>query len=109
MLLVPLVGGVLPRLADSREREKNPMNATFYRLALPALLLATTPALLLAAPLKVGPAAGDTHCNVVTCPHCGQSMAVAQTSDYTINFSADSIHPKTGSARFSIGVTNPAG
>jgi hypothetical protein len=63
----------------------------------------------MAAPLKVGPAAGDTHSNVVKCPHCGQSIAVSQANGFTINFSADLIHPKSGTARFSIGVTGPNG
>jgi hypothetical protein len=85
------------------------MNTTLYRMTLPALLLATTPSLLMAAPLKVGRVTGDTHCNVISCPHCGHAMAIAQASDYVINFAADSIHPKTGQARFTIGVTDPAG
>jgi hypothetical protein len=85
------------------------MTALLHRWALPALLLAATPALALAVPIAVGTSGGTGPQSVIMCPHCGGPIACAQAGDYNISFSADSIHPKTGTARFSIGVTDRTG
>lgn len=83
------------------------MKSTFSRLAL-CVLLGTMPALALAVPLVVGTTGGGPQ-TVVMCPHCGGPVACAQAGDFNINFSADSVHPKTGAARFYVGLTDRTG
>jgi hypothetical protein len=78
------------------------------RLTLPALLLATASTLALAGPLKVKPAGGEGQ-KVIVCPHCKQPIAITQAGDYTIAFSGEEIHPKSGAARFYIRVTDASG
>lgn len=84
------------------------MTASIRRFVLPALLLATTPALALAVPVMVGTAGGGPQ-SVIMCPHCGQPIACAQAGDYSISFSANSINSKTGATRFNIGLADRAG
>jgi hypothetical protein len=89
-------------------KEISSMKTVLYRLALPALLLATTPVIALASPLKVSPVGGDSHM-MIMCPHCHQPIAGAKAGDYTIAFSADVRQIKTGSLQFYIDVTDQTG
>lgn len=83
------------------------MEKRSIRLALSTLALTMIPALSLASPLKVKP--GGEGQKVIMCPHCKEPIAVTQAGDYTVAFSGEEIHPKTGAARFYIRVTDPSG
>jgi hypothetical protein len=85
------------------------MTGSFRRWILPALLLATTPALALAVPVVVSTRGGGGPQTVIMCPHCGGPIACAQAGDYNINFSADAIQPKTGVTRLYVGLTDRNG
>jgi hypothetical protein len=71
------------------------MKRVFDRLAVPVLLLAATPALVLAYPAKVKTAGGQSQ-TVIMCPDCSAPIACARVGEYTIAFSADLDTPKTG-------------
>jgi hypothetical protein len=85
------------------------MTASIRRLVLPVLMMMTIPAVALAVPIIVAPAPSGGPQSVIMCPHCGGPIACAQAGDYNINFSADSIHPKTGATRLYVGLTDRAG
>jgi len=61
-----------------------------------------------AGPLKVRTGGSEVQATAV-CPHCGHPIVSNPTGDYTVMFSGDEVHPKTGAARFEIGVTDRAG
>jgi hypothetical protein len=78
------------------------MKATLGYRTLAVLTLAAVPALALAHPLKVRPAAGESQ-TVIMCPDCSQPIACARVGDYTVSFAAAVDHPKTGSsAQFNV-------
>jgi hypothetical protein len=81
----------------------------FYGPALPALVVATVPALDLASSLGVH-AAGSASQTVFMCPDCNQPIACAKAGDYTLAFAADIDHPKNGgTVRFHVRVTERNG
>jgi hypothetical protein len=92
---------------DAQEKG-NMMRNRFYLLALPVVFVMAAGTTATAGPLRVQSAGGGTACAVV-CPHCGHPMVTNQTGDYTITFSGDEIHPKTGAARFEVGVLDRDG
>lgn len=84
------------------------MKGTLGRLTL-SLLLAATPSLLFAYPLKVRPAGGEGQ-TVIMCPDCSQPIACARVGDYTVAFSGDIDTPKLGgNARFVVRLTDRDG
>lgn len=83
-------------------------NRAFYRLMLPALLLATTPGLALASPLKVQPVGGEASMATM-CPQCSQPIAGAKSGDTTIAFSADLLQIKAGVVGLYARVTDATG
>jgi hypothetical protein len=83
------------------------MKAAFSPRALPALLLAMTPALALASPLTVGRT--STSQTVIMCPHCGTRIACAKAGDYTIAFAADLDDPQMGLTQLIVSVTDKSG
>jgi hypothetical protein len=84
------------------------MRHTLWGRALLALVLATTPALAKADPLKVGTGGGDSQI-VIMCPDCKAQIVCAKAGDYNLAFSADVENPKLGTARLTIRVTDKAG
>jgi hypothetical protein len=90
------------------EKERNEMRTRLYHLALPVALVMATGTMAWASPLKVRTGSGDAQAAAV-CPHCGHPMASNPIGDYTVSFSGDEAHPKTGSARFEIGLTERTG
>jgi hypothetical protein len=84
------------------------MKTFVCRLVLPALLLAATPGLTLASPLKVGTVGGESQMALM-CPHCNTPIVGATTGDYTIGFSADLQSVKTGLAQVIVSVTDKSG
>lgn len=85
------------------------MKTALYRIVLPALLVATTPAMVLALPVKVRTAGGESQM-VTMCPDCNQPIACARAGDYTVAFAADVLPPKYGSGmRFQVRLTDRQG
>lgn len=84
------------------------MRSALCRWALPTLLLAATPVLVLASPLKVSTADSEAQM-MLRCPHCNMPLAGAKTGDYTLGFAADLENPKLGNARLIVNVADKSG
>jgi hypothetical protein len=82
---------------------------TLYRFALPLVIIAVTPALVSAYPVKVHTAGGESQ-TVIMCPDCNQPIACAKAGDYTVAFTADIDTPRNGgNVRFHVRLTDQNG
>jgi hypothetical protein len=85
------------------------MKTQTFKSALPILLLASVPALVFAAPVKVR-TEGSASQTVIMCPDCNQPIACAKAGDYNMAFAADIDSPKNGgNVRFGVRLTNQNG
>jgi hypothetical protein len=84
------------------------MRNGLYHLILLVVLLMTAGVAASAGPLKVRSVSGNT-AGTAVCPHCGHPMVSNQSGEFDVTFSGDEIHPKSGSARFEIGITDRSG
>jgi hypothetical protein len=85
------------------------MKTTPQSLILPVLLLAMTPALVLAHPMRVRTAGSESQ-TVTMCPNCEQPLDCARAGDYRIDLAVDVQHRTNGGrARFEVSLNDRAG